>query len=99
LKHYSVRIDLATGSFLEGELCVTEGDLVVRDSSLRQPPFRMTEKGGALSVILSAAKNLFPQMPAKAVTQRSPAGKEVKSKMDLVNSYAGLSIVRRALRN
>src|SRR5216684_5354655 len=29
-------------------LCVTEGALVVRDSSLRQPPFRMTKKGGAL---------------------------------------------------
>jgi hypothetical protein len=32
----------------------------------------MTENGGALSIILSAAKNLFSQMLAKTVMQRSP---------------------------
>ena len=54
-----------------------------RDSSLQQPPFRMTEKGRrSVSVILSAAKNLFPQTPAKVVMQRSP-GKEAVYVLDL----------------
>jgi hypothetical protein len=37
------------------KLCETEVTLVVRDSSLRQPPFRMTEKP-AFSVILSRSR-------------------------------------------